>query len=164
MCSGSSIPKTDRHIVQIFSADEKDRLRHDPCHLELIASRPLNKTVITFRERSGFTSRKRSVPGSIRGRTLGEEFVYPKSKAVEIAHFHKDAGTVHACIEIPVEVSEPIPACWMRLIIAQLSPGAGHGDPAHLRSGRAGSGCHTAFRRRQMRGWMPFRPPPALCR
>ncbi len=75
--------KSDRHIVQIFSKDEKT------VYATILAIpnyrlKATDKTVITFRERPA------GEPEALRawfypGKAWGEEFVYPKSKAIEIA-------------------------------------------------------------------------------
>jgi hypothetical protein len=97
--------QSDRHIVQIFSADEKT------VYATILAIpnyrlRATGKTVITFRERPA------GEPEALRawfypGKNWGEEFVYPKSRAIEIAR--TDNSTVLSTpAEIPVEVTEPI--------------------------------------------------------
>ena len=73
----------DRHIVQIFSADES----HHYANILAIPNwrlRPSDKTVMTFSERAA------GQPQAIRawfypGDNFGQEFVYPKTKAVELA-------------------------------------------------------------------------------
>ena len=97
--------QSDRHIVQIFS---KDGLTLYATILAIpnYRLRATDKTVITFRERPA------GQPEALRawfypGRTSGEEFVYPKAKAMELA---KDTNTpvLFTAVEIPVEVAEPI--------------------------------------------------------
>jgi hypothetical protein len=97
--------QSDRHIVQIFSADEKT------VYATILAIpnyrlKATSKTVITFRERPA------GEPEALRawfypGKNWGEEFVYPKSVAIQIA---KSTGTsvLFTPAELPVEVSEPI--------------------------------------------------------
>jgi hypothetical protein len=97
--------QSDRHIVQIFSADEKI------VYATILAIpnyrlKVTGKTVMTFRERPA------GQPEALRawfypGKNWGEEFVYPKSVAIEIA---KSNGTavLFTPAELPVEVSEPI--------------------------------------------------------
>ena len=73
----------NRHIVQIFNADET----HVYTTILAIPNyrlRATDKTVMTFKERAA------GEPQAIRawfypGRQWGEEFVYPKSKALELA-------------------------------------------------------------------------------
>jgi hypothetical protein len=97
--------QSDRHIVQIFSADEKT------VYATILAIpnyrlKVTGKTVITFRERPA------GEPEALRawfypGKSWGEEFVYPKAVAIEIA---KSTGTavLFTPAELPVEVVEPI--------------------------------------------------------
>jgi len=97
--------QSDRHIVQIFSKDEKT------VYATILAIpnyrlKATSKTVITFRERPA------GEPEALRawfypGRNWGEEFVYPRSKAIEIAQSTKTA-VLFTPAEIPLEVSEPI--------------------------------------------------------
>src|ERR1051326_8202586 len=75
--------QSNRHIVQIFSEDEL------AVYATILAIpnyrlKATNKTVMTFRERAA------GQPEALRawfypGRNWGEEFVYPKSKAMELA-------------------------------------------------------------------------------
>jgi hypothetical protein len=97
--------KSDRHIVQIFSADEKT------VYATILAIpnyrlKATDKTVITFRERPA------GEPEALRawfypGRNWGEEFVYPKARAIELA---KTANTPVLFSEAATstEVAEPI--------------------------------------------------------
>src|SRR5579863_10477981 len=74
---------SDRHIVQIFSKDEKT------IYATILAIpnqrlKATDKTVITFRERPA------GEPEALRawfypGREFGEEFVYPKARAITLA-------------------------------------------------------------------------------
>jgi len=108
--------QSDRHIVQIFSADEKT------VYATILAIpnyrlKVTGKTVITFRERPA------GEPEALRawfypGKSWGEEFVYPKAIAIEIA---KSTGTavLFTPAELPVEVSEPIKPLD-EVVVAQL--------------------------------------------
>jgi hypothetical protein len=97
--------QSDRHIVQIFDKDETKVI----ATILAIPNYRLNvtgKTVITFRERPA------GEPEALRawfypGRNYGEEFVYPKARAVELA---KTANTpvLFTPAEVPAEVAEPI--------------------------------------------------------
>jgi hypothetical protein len=97
--------QSDRHIVQIFNADETQ------CYATILAIpnyrlRATDKTVVTFRERP------LGQPEALRawfypGRNWGEEFVYPKSKAIELAKA-TNTPVLFTPAEIPVEVVEPI--------------------------------------------------------
>src|SRR5580700_7455038 len=107
--------QSDRHIVQIFSADEKT------VYATILAIpnyrlKVTGKTVITFRERPA------GQPEALRawfypGKAWGEEFVYPKTVAIEIAK-STNTAVLTTPAEIPVEVEEPITADHP--VIAQL--------------------------------------------
>src|SRR5260370_42112121 len=97
--------QSDRHIVQIFSQDELT------VYATILAIpnyrlKATDKTVMTFRERPA------GQPEALRawfypGHNWGEEFVYPKAKALEIA---KATNTIvlYTPAEIPPEVTTPI--------------------------------------------------------
>jgi len=97
--------QTDRHIVQIFSSDEKI------CYATILAIpnyrlKATDKTVITFRERPA------GEPEALRawfypGKNWGEQFVYPRSKAVALAK-EVNMPILFLTDEIPAEVAEPI--------------------------------------------------------
>ena len=97
--------QSDRHIVQIFNKDETQ------CIATILAIpnyrlRATGKTVVTFRERPA------GEPEALRawfypGRNWGEEFVYPKARAVELARANK-TPVLSTAAEIPIEVAEPI--------------------------------------------------------
>jgi hypothetical protein len=96
--------QTDRHIVQIFSKDELT------VYATILAIpnyrlKATDKTVITFRERPA------GEPEALRawfypGRNWGEEFVYPKAKAMDLAK-SSNTPVLFTPAEIPVEVAEP---------------------------------------------------------
>ncbi len=97
--------QSDRHIVQIFSKDEKKVLA-TILAIPNYRLQATDKTVITFRERPA------GEPEALRawfypGRNWGEEFVYPKAKAMALA---KETNTpvLFTPTEIALEVSEPI--------------------------------------------------------
>ena len=95
--------QSDRHIVQIFSEDEKT------VYATILAIpnyrlKVTGKTVVTFRERPA------GQPEALRawfypGKNWGEEFVYPKSVAIEIAKSTKTT-VLYTPAELPVEVEE----------------------------------------------------------
>src|SRR5580698_9407213 len=97
--------QSDRHIVQIFNQDET------VVYATILAIpnyrlKATDKTVITFSERPA------GQPEALRawfypGRNWGEEFVYPKARAMELA---KDTNTpvLFTAVEIPIEAAEPI--------------------------------------------------------
>jgi len=97
--------QSDRHIVQIFSSDEKT-IYATILAIPNYRLKPTSHTVITFRERPA------GEPEALRawfypGRNWGEEFVYPKSKALVLA---KEANTpvLYAETELPLEVADPV--------------------------------------------------------
>ncbi|MEP7367164.1 MAG: hypothetical protein ABI972_28215 [Acidobacteriota bacterium] len=96
--------QSDRHIVQIFSKDEKT-VYATVLAIPNYRLKATDKTVVTFRERPA------GQPEALRawfypGRNWGEEFVYPKAKAIELA---KETNTpvLYTEVEIPIEVTEP---------------------------------------------------------
>jgi hypothetical protein len=105
--------QSDRHIVQIFSKDEKT------VYATILAIpnyrlKATDKTVITFRERPA------GEPEAIRawfypGRNWGEEFVYPKMKAIEIAKT-TNVAVLATTAEVKTEVEKPEEAA----VVAQL--------------------------------------------
>ena len=96
---------SDRHIVQIFNKDETI------VYATILAIpnyrlKATDKTVITFRERPA------GQPEALRawfypGRNWGEEFVYPKAKAIELAKA-TNTPVLFTAVEIPVEFDLPI--------------------------------------------------------
>ena len=97
--------QSDRHIVQIFSQDEK-KVYATILAIPNYRLKATDKTVITFRERPA------GEPEALRawfypGRNWGEEFVYPKAKAIELAKA-TNTPVLFTPAEIPVEVAEPI--------------------------------------------------------
>jgi hypothetical protein len=97
--------KSDRHIVQIFSQDEKT------VYATILAIpnyrlKATDKTVITFSERPA------GEPEALRawfypGKNWGDEFVYPKARAMEIAKT-SNVPVLFTPAAIAVEVAEPI--------------------------------------------------------
>jgi len=97
--------QSDRHIVQIFNKDET------VVYATILAIpnyrlRATGKTVVTFRERPA------GLPEALRawfypGKVWGEEFVYPRAKAAELA---KTASTpvLATTADLPLEVERPI--------------------------------------------------------
>ena len=96
---------SDRHIVQIFSQDEKT------VYATILAIpnyrlQATDKTVMTFSERPA------GEPEALRawfypGKNFGEEFVYPKARAMEIAKT-TNVPVLFTPVEIAVEVAEPV--------------------------------------------------------
>ena len=89
---------TDRHIVQIFNLAE-DHVYTTILAIPNFRMKATNKTVVTFKERG------EGQPEAIRawfypGRQWGEEFVYPKTRALELAKVSNEP-----VLAIPVETS-----------------------------------------------------------
>lgn len=96
--------QSNRHIVQIFNADET-MIYATILAIPNYRLRPTDKTVITFNE--GIRGR----PEALRawfypGDNWGEEFVYPKAKAVELAKVSNLPVLAHVT-ELQVEVAKP---------------------------------------------------------
>jgi hypothetical protein len=96
---------SNRHIVQIL--DEKETTVYATIlAIPNYRLKVTDKTVITFRERPA------GQPEALRawfypGRQWGEEFVYPKSKAIELAKA-TNLPVLYTPAELPQEVAEPI--------------------------------------------------------
>jgi hypothetical protein len=95
---------SNRHIVQIFNEDQT-KIYATILAIPNYRLVPKDKTVITFNEGV------RGQPEAIRawfypGANWGEEFVYPKTKAVELAQVTK-APVLALQSEVPVEVEKP---------------------------------------------------------
>ena len=90
---------SDRHIVQIFNQDESQVLT-TILAIPNYRLHPTDKTVITFKERA------QGEPEAIRawfypGNQSGEEFVYPKAKALELAKIANEP-----VLETPVPIAD----------------------------------------------------------
>ena len=106
---------SDRHIVQIFNKAETT------VYATILAIpnyrlRATDKTVMTFRERPA------GQPEALRawfypGRNWGEEFVYPKAKAIELAKV-ANLPVLFTPVEIPLEVSMPIKSADEPVVVA----------------------------------------------
>ena len=97
--------QSDRHIVQIFSKDETT-IYATILAIPNYRLKATDKTVVMFDERPV------GQPEALRawfypGMNWGEEFVYPKAKAVELARTAK-VPVLFTAAAIPVEVAEPI--------------------------------------------------------
>ncbi len=114
--------QSDRHIIQIFNQDETQVLT-TILAIPNYRLKPTDKTVITFRERPA------GEPEALRawfypGREWGEEFVYAKPRAIELA---KEANT--PVLATPMELAAaPIEA----LKTAPIEAVAPTGDPVEL--------------------------------
>jgi len=106
--------QSDRHIVQIFNQNETT------VYATILAIpnyrlRATDKTVMTFRERPA------GQPEALRawfypGRNWGEEFVYPKAKAIALAKA-TNTPVLFMPVEIPVEVDEPIKSADAAVVV-----------------------------------------------
>jgi len=97
--------QSDRHIVQIFNQDETI-VYATVLAIPNYRLKATDKTVITFSERPA------GQPEALRawfypGNNWGEEFVYPKAKAMELAKIAK-TPVLFMPVEIPIEVATPI--------------------------------------------------------
>jgi len=97
--------QADRHIVQIFNKDET-RIYATILAIPNYRLQATDRTVVTFRERPV------GQPEALRawfypGRQWGEEFVYPKAKAVEIAKT-SNTPVLFTPAALPLEVEEPV--------------------------------------------------------
>lgn len=97
--------QSDRHIVQIFNKEETT-IYATILAIPNFRLKATDKTVMTFRERPA------GQPEALRawfypGRNWGEEFVYPKAKALEIAKA-TNKPVLFTPAELPMEVSEPV--------------------------------------------------------
>ena len=97
--------QSDRHVVQIFNQDET-KIYATVLAIPNYRLKATDKTVITFSERPA------GEPEALRawfypGRNWGEEFVYPKARAIELAKT-THTPVLFTAAELPVEVTEPI--------------------------------------------------------
>ena len=106
---------SDRNVVQIFSADET----HVYSTILAIANyrlRATDKTVLTFGERAA------GQPEAIKawfypGQTWGQEFVYPKKRAIELAKIVKEpvlAMPLETTATVPVESLKSVPVAAIK--------------------------------------------------
>jgi hypothetical protein len=107
--------QSDRHIVQIFNSDES----HVYATILAIPNyrlRATDKTVMTFAERAA------GDPPAIRawfypGDNSGQEFVYPKKRAVELAKVTK-APVLYIPDEVAVNIVAPVKTATEPAVIA----------------------------------------------
>jgi hypothetical protein len=107
--------QVDRHIVQIFDQDEK-YVYATILAIPNYRLKVTDKTVMTFRERPA------GQPEALRawfypGRNYGEEFVYGKAVAIELAKTTNTA-VLYTPAELPVEVDEPIKTADAPVVVA----------------------------------------------
>ena len=106
--------QSDRHIVQIFNQDET-MIYATILAIPNYRLKATDKTVVTFTERPA------GEPEALRawfypGRNWGEEFVYPKARAMMLA---KAANTpvLYTPVELPLEVAEPIKSADAPIVV-----------------------------------------------
>lgn len=157
--------QANRHIVQIFSQDEKT------IYATILAVpnerlRATGQTVMTFRERAA------GQPEALRawfypGRTSGEEFVYPKTQAMSLA---KTANTpvLFTPVEMPVEVAEPAKLVEDRVIadlqrapVKALQPTGEEVELAQVVTLPAPQAAQDASRTQLAQATAPIPAPPA---
>ena len=97
--------QSDRHIVQIFNQDET-MIYATILAIPNYRLKATDKTVVTFTERPA------GEPEALRawfypGRNWGEEFVYPKARAMAIAKA-SNMPVLYTPVDLPFEVAEPI--------------------------------------------------------
>jgi hypothetical protein len=96
---------TNRHIVQIFSADET-KVYATILAIPNYRLKVTDKTVMTFRERPA------GQPEALRawfypGKNWGEEFVYGRAKAMELAK-ETNTAVLYTTADLPIEVTTPV--------------------------------------------------------
>ena len=97
--------QSDRHIVQIFNKEET-QVYATILAIPNYRLRATDRTVVTFRERPA------GQPEALRawfypGKNWGEEFVYPRAKAVELAK-ETNSVVLYTTADLPLEVTKPI--------------------------------------------------------
>ena len=108
--------QSDRHIVQIFNQDET-MIYATILAIPNYRLKATDKTVVTFTERPA------GEPEALRawfypGRQWGEEFVYPKARAMAIAKA-SNMPVLFTPAELPLEIAEPIKSAD-EPVVAQL--------------------------------------------
>jgi hypothetical protein len=105
--------QSDRHVVQIFDKDES-KIYATILAIPNYRLKPTDKTVITFTERPA------GQPEALRawfypGMNAGQEFVYPKVRAVQLA---QETNTPVLAADIPAESAEPLKAADEPAVVA----------------------------------------------
>jgi hypothetical protein len=106
--------QSNRHIVQIFSKDET-KIYATILAIPNYRLKATGKTVLTFSERPA------GEPEALRawfypGRNWGDEFVYPKAKAIELAKA-TNQPVLFTPSEVPLETSEAIKSAEEPLVV-----------------------------------------------
>jgi hypothetical protein len=105
---------SDRHIVQIFNADETE-IYATILAIPNYRLKATDKTVVTFTERPA------GEPEALRawfypGRNWGEEFVYPKARAIVLAK-SSNIPVLYTPVDLPLEVVEPIKSADAAVVV-----------------------------------------------
>ena len=105
---------SDRHIVQIFNADETE-IYATILAIPNYRLKATDKTVVTFTERPA------GEPEALRawfypGRNWGEEFVYPKARAIVLAK-SSNIPVLYTPVDLPLEVVEPIKSADAAIVV-----------------------------------------------
>ncbi len=119
--------QSDRHFVQILSEDET-KVYATILSISDTRLKPTDKTVITFDERPAdrpMALRGWFYPGS----TSGEEFVYSKEKATELAKTNK-VPVPYTSAAIPVEAADPIQSVEAPVVVAMKQAPVETAEPA----------------------------------
>lgn len=106
--------QSDRHIVQIFNQDET-MIYATILAIPNYRLRATSKTVLTFRETPP------GQPNVLRawfypGKNFGDEFVYPKAKALELAKI-TNTPVLYTPAEIPPEVATPLQSAQEPVVV-----------------------------------------------
>ncbi|MBY0503774.1 MAG: hypothetical protein K2X03_07685 [Bryobacteraceae bacterium] len=106
--------QSDRHIVQIFNKEETT-IYATILAIPNYRLKATDKTVMTFSERPA------GQPEALRawfypGRNSGEEFVYPKSRAMELAKA-SNVPVLYTPAELPAEMAEPITSADVPVVL-----------------------------------------------
>jgi len=106
--------QSDRHIVQIFNQDET-MIYATILAIPNYRLKATDKTVVTFTERPA------GEPEALRawfypGRNWGEEFVYPKARAMVLAKA-SNTPVLYTPVELPLEVAEPIKSADAPIVV-----------------------------------------------
>lgn len=108
--------QSDRDIVQIFSADET-HIFTTILAIPNYRLKSTDKTVLTFGERGA------GQPEAIKawfypGETWGQEFVYPKKRAIELAKIVNEP-----VLAMPIETTEVVPVETLKTVpVAAIAP------------------------------------------
>jgi hypothetical protein len=105
---------SDRHIVQIFNKEET-QIYATILAIPNYRLKATDKTVMTFAERAA------GEPEALRawfypGRNWGEEFVYPKSRAIALAKA-TNTPVLYTPVDLPIEVSTPSPKAYEPVVV-----------------------------------------------